>query len=321
MKKSENMMRDLEDYFRIRFENKIAIRPRREDCHLAAATRLLARKQELSEVEGALGRRKTWYQLRMQEISDERAILEEREKGLKTSLLKFDKFLKENDSKRHRALKKVEEEQGLQLSKDREIAKLTEDLQELNEFKGLTQETVDRNKLFQDFMEKAVEATEEYEEVHDVMNRYDILSVTKEYLMRREQGNQDLVEDAKLELIQYSEDRNTEILGLNNRLSELQSRYDKAQQAVITWENTWTRIKNTAAKKTLLLGQVKMAIHNLYQLCNRYRLSAEEVTACYDPNAQLDRIREVLEDLVFVSGECRRNEQQLQQETAAQASY
>ncbi|XP_043197893.1 coiled-coil domain-containing protein 42 homolog [Amphibalanus amphitrite] len=325
MKKTENMMRDLEDYFRIRFENKIAIRPRREDCHLAAATRLLARKQELAEVETELRRCKANYKQRMQEISEERDVLEQRDKALKTSLLKFDKFLAENDSKRYRALKKVEEERDLQHVKDREIARLTEDLQKLNDSKALIQERVDGNKPFQDFMERAVESTEDFEEVHDIMNRYDILFATKQHLMTNEQANQDLVEAARMDLIAYSEDRNTEILGLNNRLSELQTRYDRAQQAVVSWENTWTRIKNTAAKKTLLLGQVKMAIHNLYQLCNRYHqarsLGPEEAVACHEPTTQLGRVREVLMDLLFITTECRRAEQALQQETAAQASY
>ena len=326
MKKTESMMRDLEDYFRIRFENKIALRPRREDCHLAAATRLLARKQELTEVESELQRCKANYKQRMHEISEERDVLEQRDKALKTSLLKFDKFLAENDSKRYRALKKVEEERDLQHAKDREVARLTEDLQKLNDSKALIQQRVDDNKLFQDFMDRTVESTEDYEEVHDIMNRYDILFATKQHLMTNEQASQDLVEAARMDLINYSEDRNTEILGLNNRLSELQTRYDRAQQAVVSWENTWTRIKNTAAKKTLLLGQVKMAIHNLYQLSSRYHRARglggdEEAVVGHEPTAQLNHAREVLMDLMYVTSECRRAEQALQQETAAQASY
>ena len=35
-------------------------------------------------------------------------------------------------------------------------------------------------------------------------------------------------------------------------------------------ESEWTRIQTTAAKKTLLLGQIKMATHNLFTLMHKH---------------------------------------------------
>jgi hypothetical protein len=56
----------------------------------------------------------------------------------------------------------------------------------------------------------------------------------------------------------YFQEKNNQILGYNNQLAGLQSRLDKAQSAAVKWESKWTHIKNTAAKKTLLLGRIKM---------------------------------------------------------------
>jgi len=44
-------------------------------------------------------------------------------------------------------------------------------------------------------------------------------------------------------------------------------------------ESEWTRIQTTAAKKTLVLGQLKIATHNLFVLTNKHlgrRIPAHE---------------------------------------------
>ena len=61
--------------------------------------------------------------MKMESLQQRREELERKEHQLKESLLKFDKFLKENDSKRARAVKKAQDERELRKSKEREIEK------------------------------------------------------------------------------------------------------------------------------------------------------------------------------------------------------
>lgn len=56
----------------------------------------------------------------------------------------------------------------------------------------------------------------------------------------------------------------------------VQTRLDKAQSEAVHWESKWTHIQNTAAKKTLLLGRIKIATHNLYQLVARHAKHDQE---------------------------------------------
>ena len=95
--------------------------PERDEGHLTAATRLLEKRREMNEVEQALNAQKDEYQMKMESLQQRREELERKEYQLKSSLLKFDKFLKENDSKRARALKKATSEQEQSKMKTREI--------------------------------------------------------------------------------------------------------------------------------------------------------------------------------------------------------
>ena len=67
------------------------------------------------------------------------------------------------------------------------------------------------------------------------------------------------LQDLKINIYaSVEQDKNNEILGYNNQLAGLQTRLDTAQSGAVKWESKWTHIKNTAAKKTLLLGRIKM---------------------------------------------------------------
>lgn len=61
--------------------------------------------------------------MKMESLQQRREELEKKEHKLKESLLKFDKFLKENDSKRARALKKSLDERELRKTKEKDIDK------------------------------------------------------------------------------------------------------------------------------------------------------------------------------------------------------
>ena len=56
-------------------------------------------------------------------------------------------------------------------------------------------------------------------------------------------------------------------------------------------ESEWTRIQTTSAKKTLMLGQIKMATHNLYALVYKHlkkKIPPEEADQTL---LQLDKVR------------------------------
>lgn len=302
------MAMNLDDYFRSTFEDKLLVKmPEREDDYLTPATRLLEKRREMSEVEQALSSQKEEFQMKMESLQQRREELERKEHQLKESLLKFDKFLLENDSKRARAIKKSHDERELRKQKEKDIVRLKGDIQTLTEERERYQKKLERNGVFQKYMESVQEATDEFSEVREIMARYDTLVATHVDLLERDQQNQDAIEMEKSRLARFTEEKNNEVLNCNNQLAELQMRLDVAQSKAVKWESKWAHIQNTAAKRTLLLGRIKIATHNLYQLVNKH-LKQPAAHAEHDTLSQLDKIQTFIQDLSQITQEIKRIE-------------
>lgn len=299
----------LEEYFRTTFEDKLLVKmPEREDDHLTPATRLLEKRREMAEVEQALAAQKEEFQMKMESLQQRREELERKEFQLKESLLKFDKFLKENDSKRARAIKKANDEKDLKRAKDKEIERLREDTHVLVKDREHLNNKLLKHIIFQKYLDKVLETADEFTEIREIIARFDTLTATHEDLMEREQENQEKVEEQKQALNKYTEEKNNDILGYNNQLAGLQTRLDRAQSEAVKWESRWTHIKNTAAKKTLLLGRVKMATHNLYQLISKHQRSRKDEVELEDTTEQLHTIQQFITDLSQITAEIKRSE-------------
>ena len=261
----------LEDYFRSAFRSKFLVKmPERDEKHVSPATRLLEKRRETAEVEHALSAQKEEFSMKMEGLAQRRQELERKEQQLKQSLQKFDRFLKENDSKKSRALKKAQDERVMIKQKEASIEELKGECKDLELERDRYKKRLEKYIIYQDYLERVLELSDEFSELREVMARYDTLIATHSDLMHREQKNQEIMEREKHKFHKFMEDKNTEILHCNNQLAQLQTRLDKAQSEAVHWESKWTHIQNTAAKKTLLLGRIKIATHNLYQLVARH---------------------------------------------------
>ncbi|CAG5111992.1 Oidioi.mRNA.OKI2018_I69.chr2.g6257.t1.cds [Oikopleura dioica] len=271
---------NLKDYFK-NFDEKLIVRaPHNDDADITSATRLLEERREMAEVEHALVAQKEEFQMRMESLQQRTEELERKEKQLKESLLKFDKFLKENDAKRARAIKKTAEEREMCRIKDKEIVKLEKQQEELISRRALLNKKLEKHEVFAKFMQKVLDSSEEFSE--------------------------DNSEQERTRLLRFTEEKNNQILHYNNQLAQLQTKLDKAQSNAVKWESKWTHIQNTAAKKTLLLGRIKIATHNLYQLVCKH--SRGSVNPTDNTVVQLERIQTFIQDLTQITNEIRRQE-------------
>lgn len=292
-------MASLEDYFGRSFEQGAQIPvPDSSDAHLTPATRLLEKRHEMQEIETALTIQKDEFQQKMESLAQRRQELHRKEYQLKHSLLRFDKFLKENDSKRARAEDKTSNERLIKEEKIQEIKRLRAEHENLKLEKETQKNTLEKTKIFQSFLDKALDLTEEFSEIYEFIARYDTLTQTNRDLVLRQQQNLEEIEVHKGLLVKFTEDKQHEILRYNNVMASLHRELDDKQQLTRGIEAKWNDILNTTAKKTLLLGQIKMATHNLFTLVNRHLTMRHTTTTTAK---QLEKIDEFIQDLSEMS--------------------
>ena len=164
----------------------------------------------------------------------------------------------ENDAKLARAVKKAEDERELQKSKQKEIERLQEEIKQLLQRKEKLQGAVQRFSRFNKYLEQSVEYADEFQEIREIIDRYDTLTINYKDLLEIEKENEDKINNERKNLNAYLEKKNYEILSMNNTLAEQQSKLDKAQNESHKAENEWNHIQTTAAGKTLLIGETRM---------------------------------------------------------------
>ena len=236
--------------------------------HVSPATRLLEKRRQMFEVQEALEAQK-------QEFNRKEEVFKRREDGLKKkdlelqeSLIRFSKFLQENDSKRTRAEKKAEEERKLRQLKEREIEGLQQQLGDLRSEKDRTSEVVERNMRYQSYLERVLEYADEYHEINELLMRHETLQATNKDLRDHLNNCEEENENTRSELQTYTKEATDRILSLNNTISKLKKELEERERVSQKIESHKDYVLQDASRKIEELGQVHMSTDNIFQRCH-----------------------------------------------------
>ena len=266
--------------------------------HVSPATRLLEKRRQMFEVQENLETQKV-------EFNRKEEVLKRREEGLKKkdlelqeSLIRFSKFLQENDSKRTRAEKEAIDEIKLRLSKERDIGDLSRSLAKLQAERDTTSEVADANLRYQKFLEVVLETSDEYQEIGDLLMRHATLEATNNDLRQHARECAELNEQTRAELQAYTKSKADEILNLNNRMSRLKKEMEGKERETMGHEMRKDYAVQTASQKTLQHGQVTMAMENLFLRCRESsKVNHPQYTS---PMEQLNVIGDFMTDLAAI---------------------
>lgn len=187
---------------------------------------------------------------------------------LQDSLIKFNKFLQENKTKQNRATKRFEQERELRKAKEIEVQELRRKLALSRTKNENLRDLLLRRRKYQAYLERVAEfASDDYEEISEILGRYRTLRGARDDLKRRQETAKSSAESVGASLNAYTKERTNEILGLNNRLSQLRKNIESYETSRIGVQNEVNANVRSACAKTVELGEIFMAVSNLRQRC------------------------------------------------------
>lgn len=266
-------------------------------------TLLLKKEVEVAKVDADLEEARRLFRERMEECAQRRIHIQKRRQEIKHQIADCDKYIKEYDAKRKRAIQKYQTEVIAKDQKTIELEQLRVQLEEFKQRQKYLHEKVERYKKYSDYMIRVTEAMpDDYiaaeDKVKGLMMRHNTLSESNKDLINNLVNMGDELDDLRHEFdIEKSE--HDKVKMSNNRiLSQLQQEHDKLQEQNKHDEQEIMLNKGDIREKNADLGLCVMAINNMAEGCRKY----------YDPPVEqmkfedkLMRIRDHVIDRVDVA--------------------
>jgi myosin heavy subunit len=235
---------------------------------VSPATRLLEKRRQMFEVEDALTAQKEDFARREEAFHRREDGLRRKDLELQDSLIKFNKFLRENEAKRVRALKRLADETKLSDQKDSEIQALQRRLEEAVEEDRRVKRQMNRHMKYQKYLDSIVrEYNKDFSEVADILNRYQILREANSTLVQKQREDEEMCQQIRAEAAAIQQEKENDLLTANNRMADMRRELEQSMRERSALQGDAERAADDRANRLLLLGQIIRSISNLFDRC------------------------------------------------------
>ncbi|XP_065069057.1 uncharacterized protein LOC135694301 [Rhopilema esculentum] len=267
-------------------------------------TLLLKREVEVDKVQYELDSKKKDFDKRMEECRLKKEDLKIKQKIIQERIAKFDKFVKENEAKRKRAILKYQQEVKVKENKAKELEKLHTELSLLLVRQQRMREKLDLYYKFEKYLTLVLDTMPEgYLEATDNMltgliMRFRTLSSTNSSLVDRLSKCSEEVEHGQRKVQDLNENHMQDLLVFNSELASTQKDLEVLREKNLKLEQVYNSQKLNFRHQTETLGQIMIAIDNIADKCARRAKETENLTY----HQKLDLIKGYLgerEDIVY----------------------
>jgi len=216
-----------------------------------------------------------------------------------------------------RANRKAQEEIKLKEQKEVEKQAMIKQLEEQEAKRNQLQEELERKAVYEQFLERVtLDSAEEFQDIEDITRRHVTLEAANHDLKERMDSSQEEAEDQSARLAAFIKKKQTEVLVSNSQIAQHQQELKALRLNFQDNEAEKARMDDDAMERTQELGEVKMAIHNIFLRC-RVRGTQPDAN---DDAALLEAIRQRVTDLQAIDAEYKVAQKRKAAEHAAAAA-
>ncbi|KAK3609297.1 hypothetical protein CHS0354_038005 [Potamilus streckersoni] len=245
-------------------------------------TLLLKKEVEVDKVNVELEAKRHEFKQRMEYCAQKQIEVQKKQQEMKDKVTNFEKFLKEHEAKRRRAIQKYQSEVKLKEQKSREYETLCEQMEELKERQKYLEDKLAKYKKFEEYLLHVIDVMpEDYLPVTDdkikgLMMRHRTLSESNKALIDNLESMSDELEKLKTELDELKQEHNKRTISINSQLSILQQTHDKEQDKNKRLDNKFLMSKGDIRNRRTELGMILMSINNMVEKCHKRPLDELE---------------------------------------------
>lgn len=261
--------------------------------NMSAATRL---RREMMEVQAELDQKRIESGERMDAVKLRETQLGRKREELQEKLVKFYKFIQENEIKKNRAEKKAQVEEAAKKEKHKQIIELNDAIHRLEGEKQDIKVQLSKYMKYQKYLEDVLATNEEYQDPTDIITRFNTLDANNKELQERKKWLEKEVEAQRSSLQKKKKSKEDEILELTNQLAKLQDVLEETHKATVQAQDEIESTLEHACGTTKTVGQIRMATQNLYDRCM-------EVSQAHKKGVKVEQANDVAFQLTFI-GDC-----------------
>ncbi|KAK3750711.1 hypothetical protein QZH41_017265, partial [Actinostola sp. cb2023] len=271
------------------------------------STLLLKKQVEVEKVQENLEIKRLQFAERMRVCKEKEEELKKKQLQIRDRVSKFEKFIKENDAKRRRAIQKYQTELKLKNQKTMEQDSLSHELEMLRLRNSSLQNRISKYSVYERFLLKVIDIVpDDYLETSDsmimgLMMRFKTLSATNETLINLLTDRADEVENLQQKLQEMNHTHTQNLVLINSELACLQEQLEDTIQKNAELDQHLINRKMVIRQQSETLGRIKLAIDNLAERCQRKVLVPVE-TQDFDTKLSIlqEHVKEY-SDIVFLA--------------------
>jgi len=268
-------------------------------------TLLIKREVEVDRVQEELNRKRKEFRDRMERCAQRRIEIQKKQQMMKERVSKFDKFIKENEAKRRRAIQKYQTELRLKEQKTKEHEILFDQDDTLTKRHKYLEAKLAKYKQQEVYLHRVVDCMpENYLEMsdsmlHSLMDRYKTLSSTNRSLVENVTQMADSLETLRQKFEETIADHDQTRVTINSQLADLQKTQESKGEKNQELEIQLAVLKADFRAQRSEMGQIQMAIENIAEKCKR-RHTGKQLEAM-DLETKLGLMKDFLSERIAVS--------------------